>query len=214
MSATTLKKLRTPDYWEAAKKELSKRDPVMKRLITEYPGEGLTSRTDAFGTLIRAIIGQQVSVKAADAIVAKLENKIEHLSAARFLAVEQDLLREAGLSRQKILYITELSKRYLKSPFNNKTFEGMPDAEVKAFLTDFKGIGEWTAEMFLIFCLNRPDEFPIKDIGIQKAIIKQYDKPKTYSLARMVKLADNWRPYRTVATWYLWRSLDPVPVAY
>lgn len=211
MSAT---KPKIPDYWEAAKKELSKRDPVMRRIIKGYPGEGLTSRTDAFGTLIRAIIGQQLSVKAADAIVAKLENRMEHLGAEHFLKAEPDLLREAGLSRQKILYITELSKRYLESPFNNRTFEGMPDREVKVFLTGFKGIGEWTAEMFLIFCLNRPDEFPIKDIGIQKAIIKQYDKPKTYPLSKMVKLADNWRPYRTVATWYLWRSLDPIPVAY
>lgn len=203
-----------PDYWERAKKTLSKADPVMKCLITEYPGEGLSSRGDAFGTLVRSIIGQQVSVKAAESIVLKLEKKMKHLKPEAFVKMEHDMFREAGLSRQKIVYISELSQKYLESPFTYDSMQALSDQEVKDFLTSFKGVGEWTAEMFMIFLLNRPDEFPIKDIGIQKAIIKQYDKRHSSSLDRMVKLAEIWRPYRTVATWYLWRSLDPIPVSY
>lgn len=205
-----MKKHATPAYWEQAKKELSKADPIMKRLIAAYPGEGITTRGDAFGTLVRSIIGQQVSVKAAEAITQRLEKLMDTLLPEDFLKIEPELLRSAGLSRQKIIYLTELSRRYLESPFTKKTFTKMSDEEVVAFLTSFKGIGKWTAEMFLLFFLVRPDIFPVQDIGLQKAIKKQYDIDKS----SIEKLSKKWRPWRTVATWYLWRSLDPIAVAY
>lgn len=182
----------------------------MAALIAAYPGESLSLKGDAFGTLVRAIIGQQVSVKAADAIVGRLEERMEALSPQHFLKIEPELLREAGLSRQKITYLTGLSEHYLKKPFTVESFAEMTDAEVTAFLVAFKGIGRWTAEMFLFFCLGRPDIFPVQDIGIQKAIAKHYDIPKD----KIEKFSLRWQPYRTVATWYLWRSLDPIPVAY
>lgn len=200
----------TPPYWEKAKKELGKADPVMKKLIAAYPGEGIITRGDAFGTLLRSIIGQQVSVKAAEAITQRLEKLMNTLQPKDFLEIEPELLREAGLSRQKITYITELSRRYLESPFDSETFEAMLDDEVSAFLKSFKGIGKWTAEMFLLFYLARPDIFPIQDIGLQKAIKLHYN----ISNNSYEELSKKWQPYRTVATWYLWRSLDPIPVAY
>ena len=205
-----MKKHATPPYWEQAKKELSKADPIMKKLIASYPGEGITTRGDAFGTLVRSIIGQQVSVKAAEAITQRLEKLMNTLLPEDFLKIEPELLRSAGLSRQKIVYLTELSRRYLESPFNRKTFDKMSDEEVVTFLTSFKGIGKWTAEMFLLFFLVRPDIFPVQDIGLQKAIKKQYNKDKT----TIERLSKKWQPYRTVATWYLWRSLDTIAVAY
>jgi DNA-3-methyladenine glycosylase II len=180
----------------------------MGRLIAEYPDGSLQTRGDAFGTLMRSIIGQQVSVKAADAITQRLEKLMDTLLPQDFLKIEPELLREAGLSRQKITYITGLSKSYLESPFNADTFDGKSDEEVFVFLKEFKGIGRWTAEMFLLFHLARPDVFPIQDIGLQKAIQKHY-ATKDYA-----SVCDRWRPYRTVATWYLWRSLDPIPVVY
>lgn len=180
----------------------------MGRLIAEYPDGSLQTRGDAFGTLVRSIIGQQVSVKAADAITLRLEKLMDTLLPQDFLKIEPELLREAGLSRQKITYITELSKSYLQSPFNAATFDGKTDEEVSVFLKEFKGIGRWTAEMFLLFYLARPDIFPVQDIGLQKAIQKHYNS-KEYEA-----FGQRWQPYRTVATWYLWRSLDPIPVAY
>ena len=200
----------TPRYWEKAKKELSKADPVMKKLIAAYPGEGIVTRGDAFGTLVRSIIGQQVSVKAAEAITQRLEKLMVTMEAKDFLRIEPELLRTAGLSRQKIVYITELSQRYLESPFNLETFKNLTDQEVKDYLLAFKGIGKWTAEMFLLFYLVRPDIYPIQDIGLQKAIKKQYD----IGDISYETFGEKWRPWRTVATWYLWRSLDPLAVAY
>ena len=200
----------TPPYWEKAKKELAKADPVMKKLIAAYPGEGITTRGDAFGTLVRSIIGQQVSVKAAEAITQRLEKLMVTMDAKDFLKIESELLHTAGLSRQKIVYITELSSRYLESPFNFDTFKNLTDQGVTDFLKTFKGIGKWTAEMFLLFYLVRPDIFPVQDVGLQKAIKKQYDIGDT----SYDTFGDRWRPWRTVATWYLWRSLDPIAVAY
>lgn len=198
----------TPPYWEKAKKELSAADPVMKKLIKQYAGEGMMTRGDAFGTLVRSIIGQQVSVKAAEAITQRIEELMNTLLPEDFLKIEPELLRTAGLSRQKVIYITELSRRFLESPFSAKTFAKMTDEEVTNFLKEFKGIGRWTAEMFLLFYLARPDIFPIQDIGLQKAIKLHYGRDD-YAV-----IGQQWQPYRTVATWYLWRSLDPVPVAY
>ena len=180
--------------------------PAGNKVLTPTPLP--VGEVKGFGTLVRSIIGQQVSVKAADAITGRLEGLMNTLLPQDFLKIEPELLREAGLSRQKITYITELSIRYLESPFNANTFEKKSDEQVAVFLKDFKGIGRWTAEMFLLFYLARPDIFPIQDIGLQKAIQKYYES-KEYEI-----IGERWRPYRTVATWYLWRSLDPIPVVY
>ena len=195
-------------YWHAAKTHLSKKDKVLKKIIASYEGEILTPKNDAFFTLARAIVGQQISVKAADSVwgrVAQLAVDSRQLSAAT-----DEQLRACGLSSQKISYLRALAEYFL----HPRDFSGMEDGALMAELTSIKGIGNWTAEMFMIFHLARPDVFPIKDIGLQKAMFRHYHQSEKVPLAALEKHAEMWRPYRSVATWYLWRSLDPVPVAY
>lgn len=194
----------------------------MKGLIARYHGEGLSTRGDAFETLARSIVGQQISVKAADSVWQKLEalahaRKGGSMKPKVILGLEEAELRSCGLSRQKIAYLNEISSYFIKNKVNQGYFDRMSDAEVIAGLTTIKGIGKWTAEMFLIFHLMRPDVFPVDDIGLQKAIQRHYslsDDGDKINKKELVALSDVWRPWRTVVTWYLWRALDPVPVAY
>jgi DNA-3-methyladenine glycosylase II len=204
---------KNPDYWSKAKRHLVKADPVMAGIIRQYKGEALASRGSAFFSLARAIIGQQISVKAAESIWKKLETGLGGVVLPAIVLTQPDeILRSFGLSGQKVVYIKELSgffstrKRY---NWHKKT-----DSEVITDLISIKGIGKWSAEMFLIFHLMRPDIFPIADLGLRKAIEKHYNNSEKMTLADMVDVSQQWQPYRTVATWYLWRSLDPVPVEY
>lgn len=196
----------TPAYWPEAKEALSQADPVMAGIIAQYQGETLVSRGDAFHTLARSIVGQQISVKAADAVWARVEPKVQSL------AFSEESLQNCGLSRQKIIYLKSLAEFFHRESITCGYWEGMSDEEVIRHLTQVKGIGRWSAEMFLIFHLLRPDVFPVDDIGLQKAIVKNYavDNHKK----SLTEYAQLWQPYRSVATWYLWRSLDPVPVEY
>lgn len=209
----------TPHYWEQAKATLSQADAVLSGIIARYEGEGLTTRGDAFETLARSIVGQQISVKAADSVWQKFEaacatRKGGKVTPRQLLAMSEESLRSCGLSRQKITYLGEIALFFDRNKVKSGFFDTMSDAEVIAALTTIKGIGRWTAEMFLIFHLLRPDVFPIDDIGLQKGLLLHYSESDKIDKKEMVAMSEAWRPWRTVVTWYLWRALDPVPVAY
>jgi DNA-3-methyladenine glycosylase II len=212
-------KRKKPDYWLKAKRHLSKADPVLGRIIKAYRGETMTGRGSAFFSLARAIVGQQISVKAADTVWRKLETALsnsppkgEGILPSAVLEASTERLRACGLSGQKVLYLKELSQFFVSRGRHNWHLKS--DAEVITDLISIKGIGKWSAEMFLMFHLLRSDIFPIGDLGLRKAIERHYNNGKAMPLPRMHKLAERWQPYRTVATWYLWRSLDPVPIEY
>ncbi|HEU5047619.1 MAG TPA: hypothetical protein VFT64_07240 [Rickettsiales bacterium] len=202
-----------PDYWDEAKAFLAKKDKVLAGIMAQYEGEALASRGSAFFSLARAIVGQQISVKAAESVWKKLETGLGGaVTPELVLKRDDETLRSFGLSRSKVLYLKELSQFFLNNPGND--WHAKNDEEVIETLVSIKGIGKWSAEMFLIFHLMRPDVFPLADIGLQKAVELHYGKGKKLTLADIRKRSEKWRPYRTVATWYLWRSLDPVAVEY
>ncbi len=205
-------KPKQPQYWETAKKILSQKDRKLADVIAQYKGEALMSRGSAFFSLARAIVGQQISVKAAESVWQKLEAGIGRVLPPDVLAASEEQLRACGLSRQKAIYLKELSMFFTHNPDSKWHLKN--DEEVIETLVSIKGIGKWSAEMFLIFHLMRPDVFPIADLGLQKAIERRYGNGKKMTVPAMKRLAEKWKPYRTVATWYLWRSLDPVPVEY
>jgi DNA-3-methyladenine glycosylase II len=208
-------KVMCPDYWEDACKGLMKQDRIMRKLIPKFGDGFLTTRGDPFNTLARSIVGQQISVAAAQAVwdrtVHTLKNKV---TPARVLACEVDQLRAAGLSMRKVEYIRDLADHFENDRIHPKKWHAMSDEEVIKELTDIRGIGRWTAEMFLIFNMMRPDILPLDDIGLLRAISSNYfsGEPVTSHEAREV--GANWAPWRTVATWYMWRSIDPIPVEY
>jgi DNA-3-methyladenine glycosylase II len=204
-----------PEYWDRAKRALARRDPVMGAIMRAHPGVYMMVRGEPFMTLARAICGQQISVKAAqsvwDRVCVCLEQKI---SPEAVVAADRKNLRACGLSDRKTEYIADLAQHFVDGKIHARDWPQMSDEEIIAELTDVRGIGRWTAEMFLMFNLLRPDVFPLDDLGLQKGIRVAYFKGRKTSLKTMKKLGETWRPWRSVATWYLWRSLDPVPVEY
>jgi len=204
-----------PDYWDRAKRSLSRKDGVMKEIMRSRPGVHLVRRGEPFLTLARAICGQQISVKAAqsvwDRVCICLDQKI---TPEAVIAKDRKVLRACGLSDRKTEYIADLAQHFADGSIHVHRWPQMPDEEIIAELVEVRGIGRWTAEMFLIFNLLRPDVFPLDDLGLQKAIRFSYFRKRPVSLRTMRKLGESWRPWRSVATWYLWRSLDPVPVEY
>lgn len=205
---------RRPLYWQAACADLAARDPVLGALIRRYPGATLESHGDAFHTLARAIVGQQISVKAADAVWSRLEAQLDRVSPERALATSADDLRACGLSWRKAEYLQDLAAHFADGRLSAPLFAGASDAELLVRLTAVRGIGRWSAEMFLIFHLLRPDVLPLDDIGLLRAIGVHYGDGNKASARQAREIATAWTPWRTVATWYLWRALDPVPVAY
>lgn len=203
-----------PDYWTKATKHLSTSCPTMKGLIAAYPGELLQGKGDAFVTLLRAIVGQQISVKAADAVWGRLAAKVRPMTPEKILRTRDATLRVCGFSGQKVVYAKNLAQYFSQPHVTADYFAALSDDEVIAELTSIKGIGRWTAEMFLIFHLLRADVYPLQDLGMIKAIERYYSKGRKLSKAELIAMSEVWKPYRTVATWYLWRALDPVPVAY
>jgi DNA-3-methyladenine glycosylase II len=171
-------------------------------------------RGEPFMTLARAICGQQISVKAAQSVWNRVVACCGVISPESVLARERTELRACGLSDRKTEYIADLAQHFVDGKIHARDWPRMSDEEIIAELTDVRGIGRWTAEMFLMFNLLRPDVFPLDDLGLQKGIRVAYCKGRKASLNRMKKLGETWRPWRSVATWYLWRSLDPVPVEY
>jgi len=207
--------LATPDYWAEACKHLVKKDRVMKRLIPQFGDAALQTRGDPFITLARSIVGQQVSVASAQAVWERLVALLPRgMKPASVLKLKIDDMRAAGLSARKVEYLVDLALNFEAGTVHVKAWEDMPDEDIIAELIAIRGIGRWTAEMFLMFGLMRPNVLPLDDIGLLRGISLNYfsGEPVTRSDAREV--GEAWAPYRSVATWYLWRSLDPVPVEY
>jgi len=204
-----------PNYWDRAKRSLARKDGVMKEIMRARPGVHLVRRGEPFLTLARAICGQQISVKAAqsvwDRVCICLDQKI---TPEAVIAKDRKVLRACGLSDRKTEYIADLAQHFADGSIHVHRWPQMSDEEIIAELVEVRGIGRWTAEMFLIFNLLRPDVLPLDDLGLQKAIRLLYFRKRPVSLRTMRKLGESWRPWRSVATWYLWRSLDPVPVEY
>jgi len=205
---------KTPAYWRRATRELGASDPVLGALIVRYKGLTLSSRGDAFQTLARSIIGQQISVKAAQSVWLRFATAVGEIQPKNVLQLSVEQLRACGLSGQKVNYLRDLSARFAEGAIDTGRWHEMDDEDLIDELTEVKGIGRWTAEMFLIFYLTRPDVFPLADIGLQRAMELHYNKGRKLSDRRIASLGRLWSPWRSVATWYLWRSLDPVPVEY
>jgi DNA-3-methyladenine glycosylase II len=213
-----------PPYWDEAVLALAERDPVLRKLIAQFSGIHLARRGEPFTTLARAIVGQQISVKAALSIWDRFCSACGGLDDAGALAVRLDparvarmrlpTLRKCGLSERKALYLRDLARHFARGTLDPSQWPSLDDEALIERLVDVKGIGRWTAEMFLIFHELRADVFPVDDIGLQKAVALHYNGGERLDAAALKAIGDRWRPWRSVATWYLWRSLDPVPVEY
>lgn len=204
----------TPDYWPNAIRTLKKQDPTLKAIIAAYKGEGMQLRGDGFKTLARAIIGQQISVKAADSVWRRFEEAAGRIRPEIVADLDAAVLRGCGLSAGKAIYMHALANHFLENKQLIKRWPEMGDEDIIGELISIKGIGRWTAEMFLIFGLGRPDVFPIGDLGLIKGVCRHYNGGREMPRAKVLAVAENWRPYRSVGTWYMWRALDPVPVSY
>ncbi|WP_334153384.1 DNA-3-methyladenine glycosylase family protein [Tepidimonas sp.] len=203
-----------PAFWAQACDHLAGRDRVMARLIPQFPGACLRSRGDAFTTLARSVVGQQISVKAAQAVWDRLEACLGGCTAAAVLARAPEELRAAGLSARKVEYLLDLARHFDDGRIDPAAWHAMDDEAIIRDLTAIRGIGRWTAEMFLIFHLMRPDVLPLDDVGLLRGISQCYFSGEPVSRSDAREVAAAWAPYRSVATWYIWRSLDPIPVAY
>src|ERR671933_352264 len=190
-----------PEYWDRAKRALARRDPVMGGIMRAHPKVFLAPRGEPFFTLARAIVGQQISVKAAQSVWNRLIACVGPMTPQGVLARPRPQLRACGLSDRKTEYIADLAQHFASGAIHVQRWPQMSDEEI-------------TAEMFLMFNLLRPDVFPLDDLGLQKGIRLAYFNGRKVSLRTMTRIGEAWRPWRSVATWYLWRSLDPVPVEY
>ena len=209
---------KVPKYWKKAKKNLSKKDKIMARLIKSYesPSETiLTSRKDIFYSLCKSIIGQQISVAAANSVFLKFKKKCNNKINARIVSrLTFSQIKSCGLSHQKVIGIKSLAKQTLDKTFNPKLINKMNDEEAIKYLSNLRQIGRWSAEMILIFTYNRPNIWPIQDIGLLRAISKNYKKKYLPPDKFVILLKKRFSPYCSVATWYLWRSIDPEPIQY
>lgn len=208
----------TPEYWDEACRHLARRDRVMRKLIPRFGNARLASRGDAFTTLARSIVGQQISVKAAQAVwdrlVALLDASPARVSAAVLQQQDRTALRAAGLSQRKAEYLLDLAAHFESGAVHPRRWQQMSDDAIIEELVAIRGIGRWTAEMFLIFHLMRPDVLPLDDLGLIKGVSDGYFSGEPVSRADLRELGEGWAPYRSVGTWYIWRSLDPLPVDY
>jgi DNA-3-methyladenine glycosylase II len=208
----------TPDYWDDACRHLSRRDRVMKKLIPRF-GEGrLQSRGDAFTTLARSIVGQQISVKAAQSVWDRFALAVggpsTKLAPSAVLLLQAAELRACGLSARKAEYLVDLARHFESGAVHVRQWQQMDDEPIIEELVAIRGIGRWTAEMFLIFHLMRPNVLPVDDIGLIRGISLNYFSGEPVSRAEAKEVGEAWAPFRSVATWYIWRSLDPLPVEY
>jgi DNA-3-methyladenine glycosylase II len=203
-----------PDFWIIAKKELKKRDKKLGKIIDQYSEDYLFTKSDPFLTLSRSIVGQQISVKSAQSVWDRLILKIGNISPELIKKAHTNKLKSVGLSKQKVLYLKNLSNAFIHNEVKINLWTKMSDEEIINDLIKIKGIGRWTAEMFLIFNLCRADVFPLDDIGMIKGLCKIYNYTYPIKKEKLIQIGKKWKPYRSVATWYLWRSLDPIPVEY
>jgi DNA-3-methyladenine glycosylase II len=206
--------LATPDYWEEACRHLAKKDRVMKRLIPQFGDACLQSRGDAFITLARSIVGQQISVKAAQTVWDRFAKLPRRMTAGNVLKLKVDDMQAAGLSARKIEYLVDLALHFDSGAVHADAWPEMSDDDIIAELVGIRGIGRWTAEMFLIFHLMRPNVLPLDDVGLINGISVNYFSGEAVSRSDAREVAAAWAPYCSVATWYIWRSLDPLPVGY
>jgi DNA-3-methyladenine glycosylase II len=203
-----------PRYWDKAKRELSRCDPVMAAIIQRYPRIHLAPRGAPFFTLARSIVGQQISVKAAQAVWERVVAAMPEVTPRATVDAGPERLLACGLSRRKVEYVLDLAGHFASGRIVPERWRTMGDEQVIAELTEVRGIGRWTSEMFLIFNLLRPDVLPLDDLGLQRAVSLGYRSGRRVSAVAIRRIAQAWQPWRSVATWYLWRSLDPVPVEY
>lgn len=204
----------TPDFWADACKHLLEKDRVMKRLIPQFGNARLATRGDAFATLARSIVGQQISVKAAQTVWDRFSLLLRDMTPGNVLRLKVDDMRAAGLSARKVEYLVDLALHFDNGTLHVDAWEGMSDADITTELTAIRGIGRWTAEMFLIFHMMRPNVLPLDDVGLINGISRNYFSGEVVSRSDAREVAAAWTPYCTVATWYIWRSLDPTPVEY
>jgi DNA-3-methyladenine glycosylase II len=203
-----------PDYWEDAKRELMKRDRILRKLIPQFDGLHLVCRGEPFTTLARSIIGQQISTVAAESIWQRLLLVCPKCTPLQVIKAGNEKMAACGLSKRKVEYILDLADHFKAKRVHADKWADMQDEEVIAELIQIRGIGRWTAEMFLIFNLLRPNILPLDDLGLLRGISLNYFSGEPVSRSDAREVAANWEPWRTVATWYLWHSLGPVPVEY
>ena len=202
-------------YRKKAKRTLSKRDSVLRKIIKKYKKGFLTTRNNPFFSLCRTIVGQQISTKAADSIWIKFEKKCKNnINPKTVIKIPSHNLKKAGLSRQKVSYLKNIAKAFTNKSFDVAKLKKMNDIDAINYITKLKGLGVWSAEMFLMFNLNRPNIFPVKDIGLLRAISKNYKTTYPPSKKFLEKISKIHYGYRTVFTWYMWRSIDPSDVEY
>ena len=200
----------TPDFWAPATAHLSRRDKVLRKLIKAYPKANLVTRGDAFQTLARSIVGQQISVKAAQSIWNRFAALAGEVKPANVAALTDEALRAVGFSGQKASYVRDLARRFNDGEVKPRRWARMDDEAIIEELVEVKGIGRWTVEMFLIFHLRRPDVLPVDDLGLRRAMERAYNAGEALTKDEMRAIGKAWTPYSSVATWYLWRSLDNV----
>ncbi|MDO9638095.1 MAG: DNA-3-methyladenine glycosylase 2 family protein [Pseudotabrizicola sp.] len=205
---------RVPPYWADACTHLSERDRVLCKLIPHTPHTGLQSHGDPFVTLVRSVIGQQISVVAAQAVWQRFEKLLPQFEPAALLRLRVDEMRAAGLSARKVEYLVDLALHFDSGQMRPEDWPGMDDEAIVKQLVAIRGIGRWTADMFLIFHLLRPNVLPLDDVGLIRGISQSYFSGEPVSRSDAREVAAPWGPYCSVATWYIWRSLDPLPVAY
>ncbi|MEE2694504.1 MAG: DNA-3-methyladenine glycosylase [Pseudomonadota bacterium] len=213
-SSEKLNKSSNPPYWDKARRHLLAVDPVLATIIKKCGPGKLVARNDGFFSLARSIVGQQISVKAAQSIWNKLEQEVGVISPERLMGKTGLELRKCGVTRQKSAYLLDLAHHFTKGSLREQNWEDLDDDQVANQVTQVKGIGPWTAEMFLMFHLLRPDILPVGDVGIQNAMKLHFNQDKQMTAEEIIARAEPWRPWRSVASWYLWRSLDPLPVDY
>jgi len=202
-----------PEYWEVAKAELSAADSVLAEVIARNEEPVLSSKGDLFITLVSSIVSQQISTAAARTIWSRFEGLVGEVNPKSVLSRSHEELRGCGLSGRKAEYILGIAEAW-QSGYADIDWDGLSDEEVMAALIELRGVGVWTAEMVLIFTLLRPDVFPVGDIGVVRAVERLYSEGERMSNDELIAKSRDWKPWRTVATWYLWRSIDPEPVQY
>ncbi len=204
-----------PPYWDEATAALAVADPVLAQLIAQFPDISLRGRGDAWQTLARSIVGQQISVKAAESVWNRfLVTLGGELSSSAVLALDTLRLRECGLSGRKVEYLQDLSRHHAAGRLDMSLWQTWEDEAIVAELVSIRGIGRWTAEMFLMFSMLRPNVLPLDDIGVVNAIARLYNGGERMTPKAMRELAERWQPWRSAATWYLWRSLEATPIEY
>src|SRR4051812_35242405 len=206
--------LAAPEYWDEACRYLTRRDRVLKRIIPQFGTSSLQSRGDAFTTLARSIVGQQISVKAAQSVWDRFEALPRKMTPRNVLKLKVEDMRAAGLSARKVEYLVDLAIHFDSGAVHIDAWKDMTDEMIIDELVAIRGIGRWTAEMFLIFHLMRPNVLPLDDIGLINGVSQNYFSGETVSRSDAREVGAAWDPYCSVATWYIWRSLDPLPVEY